>query len=102
MAFQEHYIIIQVRVHILIMNFVQVWYHNGMSDSLDNYELCMRAESVELPAEGFFGVSAATGGLAGIIIQHLYRAMYLTSLVMQMHTSISQHTHVKTITKKIP
>ncbi|KAI0227060.1 Protein ERGIC-53 [Lamellibrachia satsuma] len=41
-----------------------VWFHNGMSDNVNNYELCMRAESVELPAEGYFGVSAATGGLA--------------------------------------
>ena len=43
----------------------QVWYHSGMSDNVDHYELCMRAESVTLPAEGYFGVSAATGGLAG-------------------------------------
>lgn len=29
------------------------------------YELCMRAENVVLPKKGYFGVSAATGGLAG-------------------------------------
>jgi len=29
------------------------------------YELCIRAENVFLPKAGFFGVSAATGGLAG-------------------------------------
>ena len=40
-----------------------------MSDKADDYELCMRAENVELPKEGFFGVTAATGGLAGK--QHL-------------------------------
>ena len=36
-----------------------------MSNKDDDYELCMRAENVHLPMEGFFGVSAATGGLAG-------------------------------------
>jgi len=29
------------------------------------YELCLRAENVQLPSKGFFGLSAATGGLAG-------------------------------------
>ena len=42
-----------------------MFYHNGMSNKDDDYELCMRAENVHLPKEGFFGVSAATGGLAG-------------------------------------
>ena len=43
----------------------QVFFNNGMSNRDDEYELCMRAENVNLPKEGFFGVSAATGGLAG-------------------------------------
>ena len=43
-----------------------------MSDNVNNYELCMRAESVELPAEGYFGVSAATGGLAGLASVQLF------------------------------
>ena len=28
------------------------------------YEVCMRAENVVLPQNGYFGISAATGGLA--------------------------------------
>lgn len=36
-----------------------------MSNNPDDFELCMRAENVELPTNGYFGVSAATGGLAG-------------------------------------
>ena len=38
----------------------------GLTGNKDDYELCMRAENVELPAEGYHGVSAATGGLAGL------------------------------------
>lgn len=36
-----------------------------MTQKKDDFELCMRAENVQLPKEGYFGVSAATGGLAG-------------------------------------
>jgi len=35
-----------------------------MTDKEEDYELCMRAENVNLPKEGYFGISAATGGLA--------------------------------------
>ncbi|XP_064084264.1 protein ERGIC-53-like isoform X2 [Macrobrachium nipponense] len=38
--------------------------HNGMTNNDKDYEICMRAENVRLPASGYFGVSAATGGLA--------------------------------------
>jgi lectin, mannose-binding 1 len=43
----------------------QVSIHNGLTNNRDEFELCLRAENVELPADGYFGVSAATGGLAG-------------------------------------
>jgi len=36
-----------------------------MTNSKEDYELCMRAENIELPRDGYFGISAATGGLAG-------------------------------------
>lgn len=39
-------------------------FHNGMSTNQDEYELCLRAENVHLPQHGYFGISAATGGLA--------------------------------------
>lgn len=45
-------------------NALTVFIHNGMTNNIDDYELCLRAENVYLPAEGYFGVSAATGGLA--------------------------------------
>ena len=36
---------------------------NGLTKE-DNYEICVRAENIFLPQNGFFGMSAATGGLA--------------------------------------
>lgn len=33
----------------------------------DRFELCMRTENIFLPRNGYFGVSAATGGLAGTV-----------------------------------
>lgn len=36
-----------------------------MADKAE-YELCTRVEDVRLPKKGVFGISAATGGLAGI------------------------------------
>ena len=35
-----------------------------MSNDLNAYEICTRIENVILPNSGYFGVSAATGGLA--------------------------------------
>ena len=35
-----------------------------MTNNEKDYEICMRAENIFLPASGYFGVSAATGGLA--------------------------------------
>ncbi|XP_070537352.1 protein ERGIC-53-like [Ptychodera flava] len=44
-------------------NTLTVWFHNGMAEH-PQYEMCMRAANVILPRDGYFGVSAATGGLA--------------------------------------
>lgn len=46
------------------MNTLTVMFHNGMSQNVDEFELCLRAENVRLPQHGYFGISAATGGLA--------------------------------------
>ncbi|XP_049882972.1 protein ERGIC-53 [Pectinophora gossypiella] len=46
------------------MNTLTVYFHNGMTNNEADYELCFRAENVVLPRGGYFGVSAATGGLA--------------------------------------
>jgi len=45
-------------------NTLTVLIHNGMSNNEKDFELCIRSENVVLPKNGYFGVSAATGGLA--------------------------------------
>ena len=45
-------------------NILTVMFHSGNSNNEDEYELCLRAENVHLPQHGYFGISAATGGLA--------------------------------------
>merc|ERR1719334_2155243 len=45
-------------------NTLTVLFHNGMSNNEKDFEMCIRAEGVILPKNGYFGVSAATGGLA--------------------------------------
>lgn len=45
-------------------NSLTLLFHNGMTNNLQDYEMCFRAENVFLPKGGYFGVSAATGGLA--------------------------------------
>ncbi|XP_072034073.1 protein ERGIC-53-like [Amphiura filiformis] len=45
-------------------NTLTVFFHNGWTNSEFDYELCMRQENVVLPKNGYFGVTAATGGLA--------------------------------------
>lgn len=45
-------------------NTLTVLFHTGMTNNDQDYEVCLRAENVQLPKYGYFGVSAATGGLA--------------------------------------
>ncbi|KAL3287780.1 hypothetical protein HHI36_002242 [Cryptolaemus montrouzieri] len=45
-------------------NTLTVLFNNGMTNNEQDYEMCFRAENVYLPKNGYFGVSAATGGLA--------------------------------------
>ena len=46
--------------------FGKVWIHEGLSDIEDDYELCVTIPAVTgIPSAGYFGVSAATGGLSG-------------------------------------
>lgn len=40
-----------------------------MSNNEFDYEMCMRIDNIILPKNGYFGVSAATGGLAGKLIK---------------------------------
>lgn len=45
-------------------NTLTVLFNNGMTNNEQDYEMCLRAENVVLPKNGYFGLSAATGGLA--------------------------------------
>ncbi|XP_050296291.1 protein ERGIC-53 isoform X2 [Anthonomus grandis grandis] len=45
-------------------NVLTVLVHNGMTNNEADYEMCFRVENVHLPKNGYFGLSAATGGLA--------------------------------------
>lgn len=45
-------------------NVLTVLIHNGMTNNNDDYEMCLRTDGVQLPKNGYFGISAATGGLA--------------------------------------
>lgn len=45
-------------------NVLTVLFHSGMTNNENDYEMCLRAENVVLPKSGYFGISAATGGLA--------------------------------------
>lgn len=45
-------------------NVLTLMFHNGMTNNEQDYETCFRAENVFLPKNGYFGISAATGGLA--------------------------------------
>lgn len=41
--------------------------NNGFTPNKDDYEFCTKVENMIIPTEGFFGISAATGGLAGTV-----------------------------------
>ena len=44
---------------------LQLWVHEGVSSAVEDYQLCLRTEAISnIPLEGYFGISAATGGLS--------------------------------------
>ncbi|XP_067646729.1 protein ERGIC-53 [Eurosta solidaginis] len=45
-------------------NVLTVLFHNGMTNNNEDYEMCLRADGVQLPKNAYFGLTAATGGLA--------------------------------------
>ncbi|CAL7950199.1 unnamed protein product [Xylocopa violacea] len=45
-------------------NTLTMLFHNGMTNNEQDYEMCFRADNIVLPKGGYFGISAATGGLA--------------------------------------
>ena len=49
----------------LLSLFCQVWIHDGNSTLDEDYDLCAQTSNVaEVPSAGYFGISAATGGLS--------------------------------------
>lgn len=44
-----------------------MFFHSGNTNNDKDFEICFRTENVHLPKAGYFGVSAATGGLAGTV-----------------------------------
>lgn len=46
----------------------QVMINNGFTPDKEDYEFCTKVDNMIIPTDGFFGISAATGGLAGIIL----------------------------------
>lgn len=49
----------------------QVLINNGFTPDKEDYEFCTKVDNMVIPPEGFLGISAATGGLAGIVT-HLH------------------------------
>ncbi|XP_026886514.1 protein ERGIC-53 [Electrophorus electricus] len=41
-----------------------VWINNGFTPEREDYEFCTKVENMIIPQSGYFGISAATGGLA--------------------------------------
>jgi mannose-binding lectin 1 len=39
--------------------------NNGFTPDKNDYEFCAKVENMVIPTQGHFGISAATGGLAG-------------------------------------
>merc|ERR1712141_628977 len=62
--FQKQTFPSQGQNRIFFKNTLTVMFHNGMSNNDKEFEMCMRVENVVLPKNGYFGISAATGGLA--------------------------------------
>ena len=63
----------------------QVMFHNGMSNNDKDFEMCFRVDNVILPKTGYFGVSAATGGLAGkAVLSEGFLGIELIQIVYKM------------------
>ena len=65
--------------------YLQVFFNSGLTNNKDDFELCLRAENVELPKSGYFGVSAATGGLAGNFNGHYLTQSYTLDIAISVY-----------------
>jgi len=41
-----------------------IYFHSGLNQDLSNYEICTQVDNLDLPKQGYVGISAETGGLA--------------------------------------
>ena len=63
--------------------------HNGLTNSDKDFEMCARVENVVLPQRGYFGLSAATGGLAddhdvGVVYFVVHYCILLFSITLHV------------------
>lgn len=87
---------------VKIVFILQVLINNGFTPDKEDYEFCAKVEDMSLPSQGYFGISAATGGLAGSTCSKLRQTVWglagLTSegglLLMLAITPIFDHDDV--------
>lgn len=53
----------------------QVMINNGFTPDKEDYEFCTKVDNMIIPSDGFFGISAATGGLAGTDLSSVLKAL---------------------------
>lgn len=56
--------------------------NNGFTPNKDDYEFCTKVDNMIIPTEGFFGISAATGGLAGTVFLTLQTVIHCASFYL--------------------
>lgn len=57
--------------------------NNGFTPDREDYEFCTKVDNMVIPHEGFFGISAATGGLAGILLFPVKKPLQAMKLKLQ-------------------
>ncbi|KAI5096302.1 protein ERGIC-53, partial [Silurus meridionalis] len=67
-----------------------LWINYGFTPGKDDYEFCAKVENMIIPSTGYFGISAATGGLAD---DHDVLSFLLFRLTEPTHTHTHTHTH---------
>ncbi|KAH1006628.1 hypothetical protein HUJ05_007342 [Dendroctonus ponderosae] len=77
-------------------NVLTLMFNNGLNSNEDDFEMCFRVENVVLPKNGYFGVSAATGGLADDHdVIHLLTSSYGAPGATAPETPVSPEDHAK-------
>lgn len=61
--------------------------NNGFTPNKDDYEFCTKLVNMIIPTEGFFGISAATGGLAGSLLGFFVTFPYILCLTVPIFIS---------------